>query len=100
MPNTRSRTFSRDIGYGIYMYFLGLPTRNVTKELSYLDNQYKPFLDIEVLQKQGRVELRQMEKRFGKFLLDEMVINAGLESIWLGLVIDLENKQIMRLFFF
>jgi hypothetical protein len=30
----RNRTSSRDIGYGLYLYFLGLSTRNVAKDIN------------------------------------------------------------------
>ncbi|MGD9533517.1 MAG: hypothetical protein AB7V56_07095 [Candidatus Nitrosocosmicus sp.] len=36
MSSTRNRTPSEYIGYGLYLYFLGLSLRNVVKALLYL----------------------------------------------------------------
>ncbi|MDN5845027.1 MAG: hypothetical protein L0H53_01995 [Candidatus Nitrosocosmicus sp.] len=36
MVNKRNRTPSSYIGYGLYLYFLGLSYRNTSKALSYL----------------------------------------------------------------
>ncbi len=36
MSNKRNRTPSEYIGYGLYLYFLGLSLRNVVKALSHL----------------------------------------------------------------
>jgi putative transposase len=92
----RNRTSSRDIGYGLYLYFLGLSTRNVAKALSFLHIVKRSHIAIwNWIQKyQTKIILSQRNK-INEYIIDEAVIKVGSELIWLWVAIDSENKQIL-----
>ncbi len=81
--STRNRTSPNIVGYGLYLYFLGLSFRNTAKTLSFLKiikishvsiwnwiQKYRPWKHIE-------------NKKIQEYVIDETVIKAGSESIWI-----------------
>jgi len=94
----RNRTPSKDIRYGLYLYFLGLSTRSVTKALSYLHIISISHVSIlKWIQKNRPRRILSKGKKISEFIVYETVIKAGLESIWLWVAIEPENKQILAL---
>ncbi len=82
----RNRTTSLHIGYGLYLYFLGLSTRSIAKALSFLHiiireaiypygNGFKnTHLKIYCL----------VERKISEYIIDETMIKVGSsEFIWL-----------------
>jgi putative transposase len=91
----RNKTSSQVIGYGLYLYFLGLSFRNTAKALSFLKiakishvsiwnwiQKYKPWKYLRI-------------RKIKEYIIDETVIKVGSELIWLWVVIEPTNKQIL-----
>ncbi|MDN5868421.1 MAG: hypothetical protein L0H55_13630 [Candidatus Nitrosocosmicus sp.] len=99
MSNTRNRTSSKDIGYGLYLYFLGLSTRGVAKALSYLRIIDISHVSIwKWIQKYRPRRVLSKRKRISEFIVDETAIKVSSELIWLWVAIEPENKLILALF--
>ena len=97
MSNTRNRTSSRDIGYGLYLYFLGLSTRSVAKALSYLHIINISHVSIWKWIQKHRYRTLLKRKRIEEFIVDETAIKVSSELIWLWVAIEPENKRILAL---
>jgi len=93
--STRNRTSSNIIGYGLYLYFLGLSFRNTSKALSFLKiakisrgsiwnwtPKYKPWKYL------GKRKIKE-------YIIDEIAIKLGSELIWLWVVIEPINNEIL-----
>ena len=92
----RNRTSSRDIGYGLYLYFLGLSTRNVAKVLSFLNIVKRRHVSIwNWIQKYQPKRISSQRNKIDELIVDEAVIKVGSELIWLWVAIDSKNKQIL-----
>ncbi len=95
----RNRTSSRDIGYGLYLYFLGLSTRNVAKALSFL-NIVKRSNHVSIwnwIQRYQPKRVSSQRNKIDEFIVDEAAIKIGSELIWLWVAIDSKNKRILAL---
>ena len=88
MSNKRNRTPSEYIGYGLYLYFLGLSLRNVVKALSYLHIVKRSHVAIwNWIQKFHPKKMSLVErKEVSEYIVDETVLKAGSENIWLWVV--------------
>ena len=94
----RNRTPSSRIGYGLYLYFLGLSTRKVAKALSFLHIVKRSHVEIwNWIQKYRAKRISSKRKRISEFIVDETAIKAGSEYIWLWVAIEQKNKQILAL---
>jgi putative transposase len=96
---SRNRTYSKIIGYGLYLYFLGLSFRNTVKALSFLllvkirhvsiwnwIQKYKPK---KIHRKKKILEYSYIQK-------DETAVKAGSELIWLcGVAIESKDREII-----
>jgi putative transposase len=92
----RKRTSSRDIGYGLYLYFLGLSTRNVAKALSFLNIIKRSHVSIwNWIQIYQPKRASSQRNKIDEFIVDEAVIKIGSEPIWLWVAIDSKNKRIL-----
>ncbi len=81
--STRNRISSNIVGYGLYLYFLGLSFRNTAKALSFLKIIKISHVSIwNWLQKYKPKKYRK-NKKIQEYVIDETVIKAGSESIWL-----------------
>ena len=100
MINKRNRTPSTYIGYGLYLYFLGLSYRNTSKALSFL-HIVKRSHDVAIwkwIQKYHPQKILTKRKMISKYIIvDETQLKAGSELIWLWVAIDSKNKQILAL---
>jgi putative transposase len=80
----RNRTPSRDIGYGLYLYFLGLSTRNVAKALSFLNIVKRSHVSIwNWIQKYQPKRITLQRNKIDEFIVDETIIKVGSQYIWL-----------------
>jgi len=80
----RNRTSSRDIGYGLYLYFLGLSTRNVAKALSFLNIVKRRHVSIwNWIQKYQPQKLKSTRRRILEYVVDETMLKVGSEYSWL-----------------
>ncbi len=97
--SSRNRTPSKIIGYGLYLYFLGLSFRNTAKALSFLllvkishvfiwnwIQKYKPK---KTHRKKKILEYSYIQK-------DETAVKVGSELIWLcGVAIEPKDREIL-----
>jgi putative transposase len=92
----RNRTPSRDIGYGLYLYFLGLSTRNVAKALSFLNIVKRSHVSIwNWIQEYQPKRITLQRNKIDEFIVDETIIKVGSQYIWLWVAIEPKNRQIL-----
>ena len=98
MRNKRNRTPSEHIGHGLYLYFLGLSTRNVAKALSFLHIVRRSHVAVwKWIQKYRPKRISSKRKRITEFIVDETAIRAGSEYMWLWVAIEPKYRQILAL---
>ena len=100
MSNKRNRTPSEYIGYGLYLYFLGLSLRNVVKALSHLHIVKRSHVLLakkwKWIQKfRHRRISSTRRKKISEFIIDETLLKVGFEFIWLWVANEPENGQIL-----
>ena len=97
MSNKRNRTPSEYIGYGLYLYFLGLSLRNVVKALSYLHIVKRSHVSIwKWIQKFRHRRISSTRRnKISEYIVDETILQVGPEYIWLWIAIEPENGQIL-----
>ena len=98
MSNTRNRTSPKDVGYGLYLYFLGLSTRSVAKALSFLHIVKRSHVAIwNWIHKYRPQKMSPKRKKITEFIVDETVIKVGSEYTWLWVAIEPKNSGILAL---
>jgi len=80
---SRNRTHSQIIGYGLYLYFLGLSFRNAAKALSFLLLVKISHVSIWNWVQKYKPKKYRENKKIIEFIVDETAIKAGSELIWL-----------------
>ena len=97
MSNKRNRTPPEYIDYGLYLYFLGLSLRNVVKALSYLNIVKRSHVTIWNWIQKFHPKKMSLEERkeVSEYIVDETVIKAGSENIWLWVATEPENDQFL-----
>jgi putative transposase len=94
----RNRTHSSIIGYGLYLYFLGLSFRNAAKALSFLKiTKISHLVSIWNWLQKYRPWKYFKKRKIKEYVIDETMIKAGSELIWLWVVIESENKNIVAI---
>jgi putative transposase len=98
MSITRNRTSSSYIGRALYLYFLGLSTRNVAKAMFCFHKVKRSHVAIwKWIQKYHPRKILSKRKRISEFIIDETLLKVGFEYIWLWVAIEPENRQILAL---
>ena len=98
MVNKRNRTPSEHIGYGLYLYFLGLSCRNTSKALSFLHIVKNSHVAIRKwIQRHKPKKIGRKTARISEFIIDETAVNIGSGYVWLWVAIEPENKRISTL---
>src|SRR5215212_2126699 len=98
MSSTRNRTSSSYIGRALYLYFLGLSTRGVSKALFFLNKVKRSHVAIwKWIQKYHPRKILSKRKRISEYVIDETILKVGSEYIWLWIAIEPENRQILAL---
>ena len=95
---TRNRTPSNIIGYGLYLYFLELSFRNTVKALSFLKITKISHVSIWNWLQKYRPWKYFKKRKIKEYVIDETVIKAGPELIWLWVVIEPANKEILSFY--
>ncbi len=94
----RNRTSSLDISHALYLYFLGLSTRCVAKAIFYLLNVKRSHVAIwKWIQKCHPRKISSRRKKIEEYIVDETLIKVGSELVWLWVVIEPKNRQILAL---
>ena len=101
MSSTRNRTSSSYIGRALYLYFLGLSTRNVAKAMFCFRKVKRSHVLLakiwKCIQKYHPRKILSKRKRISEFIIDETLLKVGFEFIWLWVAIEPENRQILAL---
>src|SRR6185437_16671331 len=95
LTTTRNRTSSNIIGYGLYLYFLGLSFRNTSKALSFLKIAKKSHVSIWNWIQKYKLWKYLRKRKIEEYIIDETAIKLGSELIWLWVVIEPTNKVIL-----
>jgi putative transposase len=94
----RNRTPSSDIGHALYLYFLGLSLRKTAKAMFFLHKVKRSHVAIwKWIQKCHPKKISSKRKKIGEYVVDETLIKVGSELVWLWVVIEPENRQILAL---
>ena len=98
MLTRRNRTSSLDIDHALYLYFLGLSTRGVSKAIFYMHKVKRSHVAIwKWIQKYKPQKISSKKKRISEFIIDKTLVKVGPEYIWLWVTIEPENRQILAL---
>lgn len=82
----------------MYLYFLGLSTRGVSKAIFHLNKVKRSHVAIwKWIQKYKPQKISSKNKSISEFIVDETLIKVGPEYIWLWVTIEPENRQILAL---
>ena len=93
--SARNRTSSNIVGYGLYLYFLGLSFRNAAKALSFLLLVKISHVSIWNWLQKYRPWKYFKNNKIHQYIIDETAIKAGSELIWLWVIIELKYKEIL-----
>jgi putative transposase len=94
--NTRNRTPSSYISYGLNLYYSGLSLRRVSERLScFIKRNHVSIWNW--IQKYRPQKALARRKKTCEFIVDETLIKAGSKYTWLWVAIEPENKQILAL---
>ncbi len=98
MFNKRNRTPSEHVGHGLYLYFLGLSTRNVAKALSFLHIVKRSHVAVwKWIQEYHPKRVSPKRNIISEFIVDETAIKAGSEHLWLWVAIEPKDRRILAL---
>ena len=94
--NTRNRTPSEYVFYGLYLYFSGLSLRRVSERLScFIRRNHVSIWNW--VQKYHPKKISSRKRKILEFIVDETIIKVGSEYIWLWITIEPKNKEILAL---
>jgi len=94
MQTKRNRTPSKYIGYGLYLYFLGLSYRNTSKALS----QFIKRSHVAIwkwIQSYKPKKIARKRKRISEFIIDETLVMIGSTYMWIWVAMEPESKHIL-----
>ena len=91
----RNRTPSQIIGYGLYLYFLGLSFRNAAKALSFLKIIKISHVSIRHWIQKYKPKRNFHKREIKEYIIDETAIKAGSELLWLWVVVEPNDKEIL-----
>jgi len=93
---TRNRTKFKDIAYALHLYFNGLSLRNTTTALSrFIHRSHTAIRDW--IQKYKPKRLFYRKTNVDEFIVDETQIKVGSEYIWLWVIIEPKDKEILSI---
>ena len=96
MFGKRNTTSPLYIESGLYLYFLGLSTRDVAKALLFLQKIKRSHVAIwKWIQKYKPQKVSIKRKKISEFIIDETLVKVGSEYIWLWIAIEPKNKQML-----
>jgi putative transposase len=97
----RHRTSANDIGYGLYLYFLGLSYRNTAKALSFRFKKRTHIAIWKWIQKYKPEKVFCKRRKISGFIVDETQIKVGKDYFWLWVVaIKPKDKDILHIHIF
>ena len=95
---SRNRTPLQIIGYGLYLYFLGLSFRNAAKALSFLKIIKISHVSIWHWIQKYKPKRSFHKREIKEYIIDETAIKAGSELIWLWIAIEPIDREILSFY--
>ena len=93
----RNRTPSEFIGYGLYLYFLGLSYRNVAKALKWFVKISHVSIWKWIQKYKPKKIFAKKNRKIDEYIIDETLIKIGSELIWLWVAIEPKDKEILSI---
>ncbi len=93
--SSRNRTSSQIIDYGLYLYFHGLSFRNTAKALSFL--LLAKISHVSIWNRIQKYKPQKIMKKKIEYIIDETVVKAGSELIWLWIAIEPKYREILSI---
>src|SRR3954462_12421197 len=94
--NTRNRTPSSYISYGLNLYYSGLSLRLVSERLScFIKRNHVSVWNW--IQKYKPQKIKSKRKKVSEYIVDETMLKVGSKYIWLWIAIEPENCRILAL---
>ncbi len=90
----RNRTPSKYIGYGLYLYFLGLSYRSTSKALSRFAKRSHVAI-WKWIQRYRPKKITAKRKRISEFIIDETLLKIGSSCMWIWVAIEPKAKKIL-----
>jgi putative transposase len=94
MQIKRNRTPSKYIGYGLYLYFLGLSYRSTSKALSRFAKRSHVAI-WKWIQRYRPKKITAKRKRISEFIIDETLLKVGSSYMWVWVAIEPKAKKIL-----
>jgi hypothetical protein len=95
--NPRKRTPSQFIGYGLYLYLLGVSSRNTAKALSFLHMVSTSHVSVwKWIQKCKPKTALSKKRDISEYIIDETAIRSGSEYIWLWITVKPNTKGYLQ----
>jgi len=94
--NTRNKTPSKYVYYGLHLYFSGLSLRKTSERLSQIYKRNHVTI-WNWIQKYKPLKIRVRKRKILEYIVDETLIKIGFEYIWIWVAIEPENRQILAL---
>ena len=88
----RNRTPSKHVGYGLYLYFLGLSYRNTSKALSRFVRRSHVSI-WKWIQKYRPKRIKRKRKQTTEFIIDETMIKMGSDYMWIWVWVEIESES-------
>ncbi len=95
--NSRNRTSSEYIGYGLYLYFSGLSLRRMAERISCFVRRNHVSVWNWIQKYNPRKVSFTRRKISGYIIVDETLVKVGSEFIWLWVAIESKTKRILAL---
>jgi len=91
----RNRTSVKDIGYSLYLYFLGLSYRNTAKALSKRFIKRSHVFIWKWVQHYRPEKIFYNRRKMSEFIVDETQIKIGNDYFWIWVALESDNKTIV-----
>ena len=92
----RNRTPTKYVYYGLYLYFSGLSLRRTSERLScFVKRNHVSVWNW--IQKYHPQKISSKRKKVAEFIIDETIIKAGSEHVWLWVAVEPTDKAILGL---
>ena len=93
----RNRTPSEFIGYGLYLYFLGLSFRNAAKALKWFIKISHVSIWKWIQKYKPKKIFTKKKRKIDGYIIDETLIKVGSKYIWLWVIIEPKDKEILAI---
>ncbi len=94
--NTRNRTPSEYVCYGLYLYFSGLSLRRASERLAcFIKRNHVSIW--KWIQKYHPLKVSSRKENILEYIVDETLLKVGSAFVWLWVAIEPKNKEILAL---